>query len=74
MKLPFAVLAATVFSLSAAFPAVAAEPGELIAAPATAVAPSAHKAKKVKKAEKAKKAKKAKKVSKHKARKVRKAR
>ena len=60
MKLPFAVLAATVFSLSAAFPAVAAEPGELIAAPATAVAPSAHKAKKVKKAEKAKKAKKAK--------------
>ena len=71
MKLPFAVLAATVFSLSAAFPAVAAEPGELIAAPATAVAPSAHKAKKVKKAEKAKKAKK---VSKHKARKVRKAR
>jgi hypothetical protein len=71
MKLLLAILTAAVFSLSAAFPAVAAEPGELIAAPATAVAPSAHKAKKVKKAEKAKKAKK---VSKHKARKVRKAR
>lgn len=68
MKLLFAILTAAVLAISASFPVVAAEPGELVAAPASAAAPGAHKAKKVKKA---KKVMKAKKMTKHKARKAR---
>ena len=68
MKLLLAIFTAAMLAISAAVPAVAAESNEMIAAPATADAPSGHKAKKVKKAKKAKK------VTKHKARKAHKTR
>lgn len=56
MKLLFAILTATVLAVSGSFPAVAAEPGELIAVPVIEAAPNTSKAKSVKNHKKAKKA------------------